>query len=136
MALVAVLLIMSLMLMLGIAVTFSAVSDGAITSNFKNLTSGFYAAEAGIGNLHRTLRSEEFVTASLPDPPTVVIGQPTLTESDFTIAAERLLNTYEKFPNDSAYRTKIKIKEFHPPYPANDTNPAHASRRITYKNVR
>jgi hypothetical protein len=136
MALVAVMLIMSLMLMLGIAVTFSAVSDGAITANFKSLTSGFYAAEAGIGNLHRTLRSEEFVTASLPDPPTVVVGQPTLNEKDFIIAAEQLLDTYEKFPNDSAYRTKIKIKEFHPPYPANDTNPAHASRRISYKNVR
>jgi len=135
-ALVAVLLIMSLMLMLGIAVTFSAVSDGAITSNFKNLTSGFYAAEAGIGNLHRTLRSEDFVTASLPDPPTITIGQPTLKESDFTVAAEQLLNTYEKFPNDSAYKTKVKIKEFHPPYPANDTNPAHASRKITYQNVR
>jgi hypothetical protein len=136
MALVAVLLIMSLMLLLGLAVTFTAMSDGAVTSNFRNLTSGFYAAEAGVGNLHRTLRSEKFVLASLPDPPAVTPGQPTLRPEDFVRAAEDLLKTHERFPNDSAYRTQARIKEFIAPYPATDTNPAHAAYRIQYRDVR
>lgn len=133
MALVAVLLIMSLMLILGLAVTFTAVSDGAVTSNFKNLTSGFYAAEAGVSNLHRILRSEKFVTASLPDPPVVTTGQPTLTSESFVAAAEQMLNTRERFDNDAAYRTKIKIKEFRAPFAANDTNPAHAGNRVRFR---
>ena len=66
MTLVVVMLIMSLMLMLGLAVTFTSVSDKAITSNFKNLTSGFYAAEAGINNMRRLLRDDSFVLSSLP----------------------------------------------------------------------
>jgi hypothetical protein len=133
MALIAVLLIMSLMLMLGLAVTFTSVSDSAITSNFKNLTSGFYAAEAGIGNLHRMIKSDKFVLASLPDPPSVTPGQPTLTPGSFIAAAEQMLNTREHFPNDAAYRTKVKIKEFRVPYPASDTNPAHAGFRIRFR---
>ena len=64
-ALVSVLLILSLLLMLGVAVTFTTLSDKAITSNFQNVTSGFYAAEAGINTLHRLIRSEKFVTSSL-----------------------------------------------------------------------
>src|SRR5713101_5565315 len=83
MALIGVMLIMSLMLMLALAVTFTALSDKSITSNFKNLTSGFYAAEAGVNNLHRLLRNEKFVLASLPDPPRVSPGQPTLNANDF-----------------------------------------------------
>src|SRR6185369_9273748 len=77
MALIGVMLIMSLMLMLALAVTFTSLSDRAITSNFKNLTSGFYAAEAGVNNLHRMLRNEKFVMASLPDPPRVAAGRAT-----------------------------------------------------------
>src|SRR5713101_4957048 len=83
MALVGVMLIMSLMLMLALAVTFTSLSDKSITSNFKNLTSGFYAVEAGVNNLHRLLRNEKFVLASLPDPPRVSPGQPTLNANDF-----------------------------------------------------
>jgi hypothetical protein len=41
MALIGVMLIMSLLLMLALAVTFTYLSDKSITSNFKNLTSGF-----------------------------------------------------------------------------------------------
>src|ERR1700704_1640795 len=78
MALISVMLIMSLMLMLAMAVTFTSLSDKAITSNFKNLTSGFYAAEAGVNNLHRLLRNERFVMASLPNPPQVNPGRATL----------------------------------------------------------
>jgi type IV pilus assembly PilX-like protein len=133
MALIAVLLIMSLMLMLGLAVTFSSVSDSAITANFKNLTSGFYAAEAGVGNLHRMLRSEQFVIASIPDPAKVNPGEPTLTHESFISAAEKLLNTRERFPNEAAYRTVFKVKDFRMPYPAGDTNPAHAALRIRYR---
>src|SRR6185295_5469091 len=40
-ALISVLLIMSLLLMLGLAVTFTSVSDKFITSNYKNMMSGF-----------------------------------------------------------------------------------------------
>ena len=130
MALVAVMLIMSLLLMLGLAVTFTSVSDKAITSNFKNLTSGFYAAEAGINNLPRMLRDDHFVLASLPDPPIVTPGQPTLNPGDFITAAEQALNKTEYFPNQSAYRTKVKIKEIQVPYPADDINPAHAGHRV------
>src|SRR5215211_3221265 len=130
MALVAVMLIMSLLLMLGLAVTFTSVSDQAITSNFKNLTSGFYAAEAGINNLHRMLRDDNFVLASLPDPPRVTPGYPTLNPGDFITAAEQALNKTEHFPNHSAYRTKVKIKEIQVPYPADDINPAHAGHRV------
>src|SRR6185369_3839037 len=61
MALIGVMLIMSLLLMLALAVTFTSVSDKSITSNFKNLTSGFYAAEAGVNNLHRLLRNDKFI---------------------------------------------------------------------------
>ncbi|HLG16746.1 MAG TPA: PilX N-terminal domain-containing pilus assembly protein [Blastocatellia bacterium] len=130
MALIGVLLILSLMLMLGLAVTFSSVSDKFITSNYKNITSGFYAAEAGIGNLHRILRSEQFVTGSLPDPPKVSPGQPTLNPGDFIAAAEKMAVRTEHFPNDAAYRTKVKITDIKMPYPATDQNPAHASRKI------
>lgn len=132
MTLVAVLLVMSLMLMLGLAVTFTSVSDKAITSNFKNLTSGFYAAEAGISNLHRKLRSDQFMTGSLPAPPSISPGHPTLNPNDFTVAAERMFDTREIFPNDSAFKTKIKIKEVRLPYPASDRNPAHAGKRVQY----
>src|SRR5262245_3371801 len=130
MALIGVMLIMSLLLMLGLAVTFTALSDKSITSNFKNLTSGFYAAEAGVNNLHRLLRNDKFVLASLPDPPRVVPGQPTLNANDFTAAAERAFNTTENFPNNAAYRTKIKIKVIRVPYPAGDIDPSHASSRV------
>ncbi|HKY03593.1 MAG TPA: PilX N-terminal domain-containing pilus assembly protein, partial [Blastocatellia bacterium] len=133
-ALIAVLLIMSLLLMLGLAVTFSSVSDKFVTSNFKNVTSGFYAAEAGIQNLHRMLRSDRFVLASLPEPVVIRTGEPTLNERDFTTAAERALNLKEKFPNNAAYETKIKIKSINVPYPATDDNPSHRSRRVTYIN--
>src|ERR1044071_1053318 len=115
MTLVAVMLIMSLMLMLGLAVTFTSVSDKAITSNFKNLTSGFYAAEAGINNLHRLIRDDHFVLASLPSPPRVTPGQPTLNPGDFITAAEQALNKTEHFPNQAAYRTKVKIKDIQVP---------------------
>jgi len=134
MALIAVLLIMALMVMLGLAVTFTALSDKAITSNFKNLTSGFYAAEAGINNLLRLIRNDNFVLGSLGGKPRVTIGQPTLDRTDFIIKAEELLNKSEEFPNYSAYRTKINIKEFQVPYPANDRDPSHAGTRVRYVN--
>src|SRR5438105_10183158 len=118
MALIAVLLILSLMLMLGLAVTFTSLSDKAITQNFKNLTSGFYAAEAGVNNLHRLLRNDKFIIGSLPDPPRVTQGQPTLSPNDFIIAAEAAMNKKEVFPNNAAYNTKIKIKDIQVPYPA------------------
>src|SRR5256714_7211537 len=95
MALVAVLLIMSLLLMLGLAVTFTSLSDKAITQNFKNLTSGFYAAEAGVNNLHRLLRNDKFIIGSLPDPPHITPGQPTLNPSDFIVAAQAAMNNTE-----------------------------------------
>jgi hypothetical protein len=131
-ALVSVLLIMSLMLMLGMAVIFTSMSDQSITANFKNVTSGFYAAEAGVNGLHRLIRSEKFVISSLPDPPIVTVGEPSLNANDFTAAAERLLTTKESFPNESAYRTKVKIKEIRIPYSANDTNPAHSTFKVSY----
>ncbi len=131
-ALVSVLLILSLLLMLGVAVTFTTLSDKAITSNFQNVTSGFYAAEAGINTLHRLIRSEKFVTSSLPDPPVITPGQPSLKPDDFTRATEQLMTTVENFPNNAAYKTKIKIKEIRMPYPASDTNPAHAGFRVTF----
>ena len=131
-ALVSVLLVMSLMLMLGLAVTFTSVSDKAITSNFKNLTSGFYAAEAGVSNLHRMLRSDNFMTGSLPSPLKVSPGYPTLNPNDFTVAAERMFDTREVFPNDAAFKTKIKIKEIRLPYPASDRDPTHAGKRVQY----
>jgi hypothetical protein len=131
-ALISVLLIMSLMLMLGVAVTFTSMSDQSITANFKNVTSGFYAAEAGVNGLHRLIRSEKFVISSLPDPPIVTVGEPSLNANDFTEAAERLLTTKEFFPNNSAYRTKVKIKEIRIPYSANDTSPAHNNFKVTY----
>ncbi len=131
-ALISVLLIMSLMLMLGVAVTFTSMSDQSITQNFKNVTSGFYAAEAGVNGLHRLIRSEKFVVSSLPDPPIVTVGEPSLNGNDFTAAAEKLLTTKEVFPNNAAYKTKIKIKEIRIPYSANDTNPAHANFKVSY----
>jgi len=131
-ALVSVLLIMSLLLMLGVAVTFTSVSDKFITANFKNVTSGFYVAEAGISNAHRLLHSDKFVTGSIPDPPTITPGEPTLKADDFIVQAERLLDTHEDFPNNSAYKTKVKIKEIRIPYAADDTNPAHAAYRVSY----
>jgi hypothetical protein len=133
-ALVGVLLIMSLMLMLALAVTFTAVSDSLITANFKNTTAGFYAAEAGINNLHRLIRSKQLVLSALPAQPAVVVGKPTLSPDDFIKTAEQLLNTWEQFPNNSAYRTKVKITEFRMPYPADDTDPAHVGSRITFVN--
>jgi hypothetical protein len=134
MALIAVLLILSLMLMLGLAVTFTSLSDKAITQNFKNLTSGFYAAEAGVNNLHRLLRNDQFITGSLPDPPHVAQGQATLNPNDFIIAAEAAMNKREVFPNNAAYSTKIKIKDIQVPYPADDNDPAHYSQRVQYIN--
>lgn len=134
MALIGVMLIMSLLLMLGLAVTFTSVSDKAITSNFKNTTAGFYAAEAGTNNLHRLLRSDRFVLASVSDPPKVTPGMPTLNQRDFTVAAEEALARKEVFPNLSAYTTNINIKEFRVPYPASDSNPAHAGKRVKYIN--
>jgi len=125
-----VMLIMSLLLMLALAVTFTSLSDKSITSNFKNLTSGFYAAEAGINNLHRLLRNDQLVRASLPDPPRVTPGRPTLNPDDFVKAAEQAFNKTETFPNNSAYRTKITIENVQMPYPTNDIDPAHASNRI------
>src|SRR5215471_866423 len=83
MALIGVLLIMSLLLMLALAVTFTSLSDKSITSNFKNLTSGFYAAEAGVNNLHRLLRNDKFIMGAIPDPPRVSVGQPTLNPDAF-----------------------------------------------------
>jgi hypothetical protein len=132
MALVAVMLIMSLLVMLALAVTFTSVSDKAITSNFKNLTSGFYAAEAGVNNLHRLLRNDKFILGSLPETPRIVPGEPTLSPSTFIVVAEAAMNKTETFPNQSAYRTKIKIKDFQMPYSANDNNPAHASQRVKF----
>src|SRR5215471_18576609 len=134
MALITVLLIMSLLLMLGLAVTFTSVSDKAITSNFKNLTSGFYAAEAGVNNLHRLLRNDKFIMGSLPDPPRVSVGQPTLNPDAFVTTAEQVFNTTENFPNNASYRTKIKIANIQVPYPAGDNDPAHSSNKIKYIN--
>lgn len=134
MALIGVLLIMSLVLMLGLAVTFTALSDKSITSNFKNLTSGFYVAEAGINNLHRMLRNDKFITGSLPDPPTVVPGKPTLNASAFVKQAEQLFDRREQFPNDSAYHTKIKIETLQMPYSADDPDPAHAGSKVRFIN--
>jgi hypothetical protein len=134
MALVGVLLILSLLLMLGLAVTFTALSDKSITSNFKNLTSGFYAAEAGINNLHRFLRNDKFVMGSLPDPPRIIPGEPTLNAHDFIAVAEQAFNKQEKFPNEAAYRTKIKIKDIQVPYSATDFDPAHSGSRVQFIN--
>jgi hypothetical protein len=131
-ALISVLLIMSLMLMLGVAVTFTSLSDKAITANFKNVTSGFYAAEAGVSSMHRAIRSEKFVISSLPDPPTVTPGLPSINAGDFTEAAQRLLSTREEFPNNAAYKTSVKIKEIRIPYPADDTSPAHQNFKVNY----
>ena len=130
MALIGVLLIMSLLLMLGLAVTFTSLSDKSITSNFKNLTSGFYAAEAGVNNLHRLLRNDKFVLASLPDPPRISVGHPTLNPEEFITAAEKAFSTSETFPNNAAYKTKIKILDIQVPYPAGDIDPAHSSNRV------
>ena len=129
-ALISVLLIMSLLLMLGLAVTFTSVSDKFITSNYKNMMSGFYAAEAGVNNLNRVLRTDEFVLASVPNPPVIVPGSPTLNREAFIVTAEKLLNKREDFPNLSAYRTKVKIKDFLMPYPAGDNNPTHIGSRV------
>src|SRR5512143_3249110 len=130
MALVGVMLIKSLLLMVALAVTFTSLSDKSITSNFKNLTSGFYAAEAGVNNLHRLLRNDKFVMASLPDPPRISVGQPTLNPDAFVKAAEQAFNTTESFPNNAAYRTKIKITEIRVPYSAGDNDPAHSGNRV------
>ena len=134
MALIAVLLIMSLVLMLGLAVTFTALSDKSITSNFKNLTSGFYAAEAGINNMRRLLRNDQFITASLPNPPRVTAGQATLDPGNFITSAEQTFNRKEYFPNDSAYKTNIKVKNLQMPYPADDPDPSHAGNKVRYIN--
>lgn len=132
MALIGVMLIMSLMLMLALSVTFTALSDHAITGNFRNTTAGFYAAEAGIQNLHRLIRSKDFIVQSMPAQPRVTPGQPTLSPEDFIPAAETLLSKREYFPNNSAYRTKVKITDIQMPFPASDNNPAHANRRVSY----
>jgi type IV pilus assembly PilX-like protein len=134
MALIGVMLIMSLMLMLALAVTFTSLSDKSITSNFKNLTSGFYAAEAGVNNLHRLLRNDKFVLASLPNPPQVTPGRATLNPNDFIVAAEQAFNTTEYFPNNAQYKTKVKITDIRVPYPASDNDPSHAGGRITLIN--
>src|SRR5215831_18981697 len=120
MALIGVLLIMSLLLMLALAVTFTSLSDKSITSNFKNLTSGFYAAEAGVNNLHRLLRNDKFIVGSLPDPPRITPGQPTLSAKDFIATAEQVFNKKEYFPNEASYKTKITITDLRMPYSAND----------------
>src|SRR5215470_4550139 len=122
MALIGVLLIMSLVLMLGLAVTFTALSDKSITSNFKNLTSGFYVAEAGINNLHRMLRNDKFIMGSIPDPPQISPGRPTLNPDAFVKQAEQLFDRKEQFPNDSAYHTKIKIETIQVPFSADDSD--------------
>lgn len=132
MALIGVMLIMSLMLMLALSVTFTALSDHAITGNFRNTTAGFYAAEAGVHNLHRLIRSKDFIVQSMPAQPRVTPGEPTLNPENFIPAAEALLSKREYFPNHSAYRTKVKITDIQVPYPAWDNNPAHAKRRVTY----
>ena len=134
MALIGVMLIMSLMLMLALAVTFTSLSDKSITSNFKNLTSGFYAAEAGVSNLHRLLRNDKFVMGSLPAPPRISVGQPTLNPSAFIKAAEQAFNTTESFPNNAAYKTKIKITDIQVPYSAGDNDPAHTGSRVKFVN--
>src|SRR5437016_3709364 len=134
MALIGVMLIMSLMLMLALAVTFTALSDKSITSNFKNLTSGFYAAEAGVSNLHRLLRNDKFVMGSLPDPPRISVGQPTLNASAIITAAEQAFNTTESFPNNSAYKTRIKITDIQVPYSAGDNDPSHTGSRVKFIN--
>jgi hypothetical protein len=134
MALIGVMLIMSLMLMLALAVTFTSLSDKSITNNFKNLTSGFYAAEAGVNNLHRMLRNDKFVMASLPNPPQVNPGRATLNPNDFIAAAESNFNTTELFPNNSQYKTKIKITDIQVPYPASDNDPSHAANRVKLVN--
>ena len=134
MALIGVLLIMSLLLMLALAVTFTALSDKSITSNFKNLTSGFYAAEAGVSNLHRLLRNDKFVMGSLPNPPRISVGHPTLNPSAFITAAEQAFNTTESFPNNAAYKTKIKITDIQVPYSAGDNDPSHAGSRVKFVN--
>ena len=134
MALIGVMLIMSLLLMLALAVTFTSLSDKSITSNFKNLTSGFYAAEAGVNNLHRLLRNDKFVMASLPDPPRISVGQPTLNPNAFITAAEQAFNTTESFPNNAAYRTSIKISDIRVPYSAGDNDPSHAGSRVKFIN--
>lgn len=133
-ALVSVLLIMSLMLMLGLAVTFTAISDSAVTSNFKNTTSGFYAAEAGINNLHRLIRSKQLVLSSLPETPKVITGEPSLGEKDFIPTGEKLLSISEHLPNDSAYKTRVKLSDFHAPFSANDNDPNHSGQKVTYIN--
>src|SRR5262245_21033683 len=134
MALIGVLLIMSLLLMLALAVTFTSLSDKSITSNFKNLTSDFYAAEAGVNNLHRLLRNDKFIMGSLPDPPRVSVGQPTLNPDAFVTTAEQVFNTTENFPNNASYRTKIKIANIQVPYPAGDNDPVQSSNKIKYIN--
>ena len=134
MALIGVMLIMSLLLMLALAVTFTSLSDKSITSNFKNLTSGFYAAEAGVSNLHRLLRNDKFVMGSLPNPPRISVGQPTLNPSAFIKAAEQAFNTTESFPNNAAYKTKIKITDIQVPYSAGDNDPSHAGSRVKFVN--
>jgi hypothetical protein len=134
MALIGVLLIMSLLLMLGLAVTFTALSDKSITSNFKNLTSGFYAAEAGVNNLHRLLRSDQFITGTLPDPPRVVAGQPTLNANDFIGATEKAFNRKEFFPNNSSYTTKLKVKNLQMPFGADDNDPVHEASKVHFIN--
>src|SRR5215470_5763985 len=77
MALIGVMLLMSLMVMLALAVTFTALSDHSVTSNFRNGTSGFYAAEAGINVIHRILHGDQLAQRSIPDPPKVTPGQAT-----------------------------------------------------------
>lgn len=134
MALIGVMLIMSLMLMLALAVTFTSLSDKSITSNFKNLTAGFYAAEAGVSNVHRLLRNEKLVMASLPNPPHVAPGRPTLNPDDFITAAEKAFSTTETFPNNATYRTKIKITDLQMPFPVGDNDPSHAGSRIKLVN--
>ena len=128
MALIAVMLVMSLMVMLALAVTFTALSDHSITANFRNGASGFYAAEAGMNNVHRLLHGDQIALKAIPNPPHVTPGQPTLTPEGIAAAAGQLLTISEHFPNDAAYHTKLKITDINVPYPAADQNPGHGNR--------
>src|SRR5262245_27352789 len=128
MALVGVMLVMSLMVMLALAVTFTALSDHSVTANFRNGASGFYAAEAGINTIHRLIHGDQIALKSIPNPPHVTPGQPTLTPDGIATTAGQMLTISEHFPNDAAYHTKLTITDINVPYPADDQNPAHGNR--------
>ncbi|HEY6328032.1 MAG TPA: hypothetical protein VI756_01755, partial [Blastocatellia bacterium] len=54
--------------------------------------------------------------------------------ANFTSAAQQLLGSSEYFPNDAEYQTQVQITAMSIPYPASDTNPAHAGQRVQFKN--